>query len=96
MQSCAFAGLQWLKAELFITGSGPGTNRHAHDREGSQGWHVGRATELSLGHIMDAHTGESLRGNIFFAVTGSLLQNTVTTLLTTKDEHLKYSQNEMM
>ena len=28
----------------------------------------GRATELSLGHIMDANTWESLRGNAHFTV----------------------------
>ena len=56
--TCVFVviGLQWIKAELIITGSRPGTNCYAHDREGSQGWHVGGATELSSGHIMDANT----------------------------------------
>ena len=56
--TCVFVvkGLQWIKAELIIIGSRSGTNCHAHDREGSQGWHMGGATELSSGHIMDAYT----------------------------------------
>ena len=53
-------GLQWIQTELVITGSGPGTNCYAHDREGCQGWHVGGATELSLSYIMDGNPRESL------------------------------------
>lgn len=53
-------GLQWIQAKLVITGSGAGSYRHAHDREGRQRWHLGGAAELSLSNIVDADTRESL------------------------------------
>ena len=55
-------GLQWLKAELAVPWSRSGPHCHAHDRQRSEGRHLGSAAELSLSHFVDADIRENLRG----------------------------------